>query len=61
MILISLSVATGLFFSEHLMIQYNHLVLNFLKLHKAELQQEGILSHTQFPSLAIFFNKKVGF
>ena len=28
---------------------------------KAELPQEGILFHTQFPSLGFFFNKKVGF
>ena len=28
---------------------------------KAELPQEGILFHTQFPSLGIFINKKVGF
>ena len=27
---------------------------------KAELPQEGILFHTQFPSLGIFINKKVG-
>ena len=26
---------------------------------KAELPQEGILFHTQFPSLGIFINKKV--
>ena len=28
---------------------------------KAELLQEGILFCTQFPSLGIFINKKVGF
>ena len=28
---------------------------------KAELPQEGILFRTQFPSLRIFINKKVGF
>ena len=28
---------------------------------KAELPQEGILFRTQFPSLGIFINKKVGF
>ena len=28
---------------------------------KAELPQEGILFCTQFPSLGIFINKKVGF
>ena len=28
---------------------------------KAELSQEGILFHTQFPSLGIFINKKVEF
>ena len=28
---------------------------------KAELLQEGILFRTQFPSLGIFINKKVGF
>ena len=28
---------------------------------KAELPQEGISFHTQFPSLGIFINKKVGF
>jgi hypothetical protein len=28
---------------------------------KAELQQEGILFRTQYPSLGIFINKKVGF
>jgi hypothetical protein len=28
---------------------------------KAELPQEGILFRTQFPSLGIFNNKKVGF
>ena len=28
---------------------------------KAELLQEGILFGTQFPSLGIFINKKVGF
>ena len=28
---------------------------------KAELPQEGILFRTQFPSLGIFTNKKVGF
>ena len=28
---------------------------------KAELPQEGILFHTQFPFLGIFTNKKVGF
>ena len=33
MIIISLSVATGLFFSEHLMNQHNYLVLKILKLH----------------------------
>jgi hypothetical protein len=27
----------------------------------SELPQEGILFHTQFPSLGIFINKKVGF
>ena len=29
--------------------------------YKAELPKEGILFHTQFPSLGIFINKKVGF
>ena len=35
----------------------------FLESHnaKAELPQEGILFRTQFPSLVIFINKKVGF
>ena len=28
---------------------------------KAELPQKGILFRTQFPSLGIFINKKVGF
>ena len=28
---------------------------------KAELPQEGILFRTQFPSLGIFIDKKVGF
>ena len=28
---------------------------------KAELPQVGILFHTQFPSLGIFINKKIGF
>ena len=28
---------------------------------KAELPKEGILFRTQFPSLGIFINKKVGF
>ena len=28
---------------------------------KAELLQEGILFRTQFPTLGIFINKKVGF
>ena len=28
---------------------------------KAELLQEGILFHTQFPSLGSFMNEKVGF
>jgi hypothetical protein len=28
---------------------------------KAELPEEGILFRTQFPSLGIFINKKVGF
>ena len=28
---------------------------------KAELPQKGISSRTQFPSLGIFINKKVGF
>ena len=28
---------------------------------KAELLQEGILFRTQFPSLGVFINKKVGF
>ena len=28
---------------------------------KAELPQEGILFRTQFPSLGMFINKKVGF
>ena len=31
------------------------------RISKAELPQEGILFHTQFPSLGIFINKKVGF
>ena len=31
------------------------------KVNKAELPQEGILFRTQFPSLGIFINKKVGF
>ena len=30
-------------------------------LNKAKLQQEGILFHTQIPSLGIFINKKMGF
>ena len=29
--------------------------------HRAELQQEGILFRTQFPSLGIFITKIVGF
>ena len=32
-----------------------------LPLQKAELLQEGILFRTQFPSLGVFINKKVGF
>jgi hypothetical protein len=35
------------------------LPLNHLS--KAKLPQEGILFGTQFPSLGIFINKKVGF
>ena len=31
------------------------------KTYKAELAQEGILFRTQFPSMGIFINKKVGF
>ena len=31
------------------------------RIYKAELPQEGILFRTQFPSLGIFINKKVGF
>ena len=31
-----------------------------LPLQKAELLQEGILFRTQFPSLGIFINEKVG-
>ena len=33
----------------------------FLFFSQAELPKEGILFHTQFPSLGIFINKKVGF
>ena len=33
----------------------------YLKFTKAELPQEGILFCTQFPSLGVFINKKVGF
>ena len=32
-----------------------------ISLTKAELPKEGILFHTQFPSLGFFINKKVGF
>ena len=37
------------------------LALEHLISSKAELPQEGILFCTQFPSLGIFINKKVGF
>jgi hypothetical protein len=37
------------------------MVIWVVKLSKAELPQEGILFRTQFPSLGIFINKKVGF
>ena len=33
----------------------------FISLSKAKLSKEGILFGTQFPSLGIFINKKVGF
>jgi hypothetical protein len=35
--------------------------MTFLFGFKAELQQEGILFCTQFPSLGCFINKKAGF
>ena len=41
--------------------KYFYLNQGKLELYKAELTQEDILFCTQFPSLGIFINKKVGF
>ena len=40
--------------------RFSNTILQNLFTVKAELPQEGILFHTQFPSLGIFVNKKVG-
>ena len=45
--------------AKHQGASWFHLALNNTT--KAELPQEGILFCTQFPSLGIFINKKVGF
>ena len=42
-------------------LQYNFCKLCFIHFTKAELPQEVISFRTQFPSLEIFNNKKVGF
>ena len=54
---ISIKLLLHIFRCQFLSLQLN----NLEKFGKAELPQEGILFCTQFPSLGIFINKKVGF
>ena len=58
-ITISSTVAPALFSGPLNYVQY--ICILYRQTAKAELPQEGILFHTQFPSLGIFINKKVGY